>query len=110
LFFWIPDVLTYYEQDTFEKHYYDFQFHHAEVHYADTDAPQIEMVFRRGPEQIAVTHKLADLPILKQGIAYNDNGKAKVEVLLQFHHWVIDVNAPLICLKSRPDFSPLEII
>jgi hypothetical protein len=110
LFFWISDVLTYCEQDTFEKRYHAFQVHKAEVHYPDTDAPQIEMVFRKGREQIPITRKLADLPILKQGIAYEYNGEVKVEVQLQFHQWVFDVDVPLICLKGRPDFSPAGIL
>jgi hypothetical protein len=68
------------------------------------------MVFRKGPEQIGITCRLADLPILRLGFAYEDNGEVKVEVQLQFHHWVIDVDVPLICLKGRPDFSPSEIL
>jgi hypothetical protein len=110
LFFQISDVLTYCEQDAFPIRYHDFQFHNAKVHYPDTDAPLIEMVFRKGSEEIGTTRRLADLQILRQGVAFEDNGDVKVEVELQFHHWVIGVDVPLICLKGRLDFNLSEIL
>ncbi|KAL4931884.1 uncharacterized protein BDV17DRAFT_255529 [Aspergillus undulatus] len=98
----------------FDKAYHDYEFHEAQLHYADSENPRIELVFRKDLEQAITTRSFRHdkyLRIISAELGYLDEeGVSMVELRLQFYHWAFEIDVPRACLNGHKDFSPSEML